>query len=103
MNEIEEAVAAYLDCKRRLANAKEEMEAHTERLMALVKGVGGAFETRAGVKLKYTPATVNERFDWKRYLKDHPGAKAGYMAASPRKESLRVTEPKEAAAGGEEW
>lgn len=101
MSEIDEMVAQYLDCKRRLNAVKDEMEGLTARLMAMTKDAGGSHETPGGVKVKYTPATVNERFDWKAYLKDHPGASSGYMVASPRKESLRVTEPK--AAATDEW
>ena len=103
MTEIDEMVAQYLDCKRRVEAAKDELEGLTARLMDMTKSVGGSHETPGGVKVKYTPATVNERFDWKGYLKDHPGASVGYMVTSPRKESLRVTEPKRAKTDEYRW
>lgn len=91
---INAEVARYLDLKQAADEAKQAFEEQKEKLMQIVKSVGGAHETPDGVKCKYTPESVNERFDWKNYLKNNPQARDGYMVKSVRKESLRVTEPK---------
>ena len=91
--EIDACVGRYLECKGRLDAAKEELDGIKAELIELV-GEGGAHETPEGVKVKVTPPSVNERFDWKSYLKDHPDAQRGYMVESRRAASVRVTEPK---------
>ena len=94
MTDLDKAIADYIDCKHRLEAVQAELDGHKAVLVDLV-GEGGAHTTPAGVKVKVTPAATSQRFDWKRYLVDHPGAKRGYMVETKRKPILYVTEPKQ--------
>ncbi len=93
MQKIDELIAEYLSQEEIYSKAKAEMDAIKTQLEMLV-GEGGSYQSLDGAKVKVTPASTSKRFDWKKYIKDHPEAQDGYMVKTMRKASVRITAPK---------
>lgn len=93
MKAIDELIEEYLKLDDEYQHAKAAIDEIKSQLEQLV-GEGGAYESPDGVKVKVTPSSVSKRFDWKRYIKDHPEAQTDYMVKTTRKASVRITSPK---------
>ena len=93
MQKIDELIEEYLKLDDKYQKAKADMDVIKTQLEMLV-GEGGSYEGLDGAKVKVTPASTSKRFDWKRYIKDHPEAQDGYMVKTTRKASVRITAPK---------
>lgn len=93
MAHIDDIVGCYLDCKHKIDDMNKILDGYRDALVELI-GEGGAHTTPNGVKVKITPPSVTKRFDWKKYIGDHPEVKSGYMVDVKRKGMVRVTEPK---------
>ena len=95
---IEDVVERIVMLNGEIEDLKDERE-KLYKLVIAELGEGGKREFADGTKVSVTRSIESERFDAKRYLQDHPEETRGYMVASRRKASVRVTVPKD----GDAW
>ena len=94
MKYIDELIEEYIRLDEMYQEAKKAIEEIKSQMEEIV-GEGGSYESSFGVRVKVTPASTTKRFDWKKYIKDHPEAQSGYMVDMTRKAIVRVTVPKQ--------